>query len=307
MVPACDSRGFAPSASVSRGFLHPHTPNHESRPNTQSPPLGTPRARAPPPDRIQPPDDVDVSNPIVAARARRRRRRVGARYFFYRRRRASSRIVAHRIARAVHTSIGRDRDDVDTRTVTLPAHEEQAPARHEYGKSMPASCARRKHTKYTVSRRARHDASRPNVRTTRRVRTIDRSNASIARSGPIAIDRSLVLAFPFSPASRAFARRHRAPDERPHKNTRARHISRARAHHRVPRPERPNHISHRTHAPQPRRGCTCRPRTRWLASLPGFPKSRCIARGRRRGSSFAARFYASRRERARGPRWRRRR
>ncbi|OUS45302.1 hypothetical protein BE221DRAFT_49923, partial [Ostreococcus tauri] len=53
-----------------------------------------------------------------------------------------------------HVDTAHTVDDVarDGRTVTLPAQDEHAPARHEYGKSMPASCRTRKHAEISVSR-----------------------------------------------------------------------------------------------------------------------------------------------------------
>ena len=52
------------------------------------------------------------------------------------------------------------------RTVTLPAHEEQAPARHEYGRSMPASCATREETRARKNRQSMR-ARRTRVHRTR--------------------------------------------------------------------------------------------------------------------------------------------
>lgn len=68
--------------------------------------------------------------------------------------------------------------------MTLPAHEEQAPARHEYGRSMPASCATREETHTRENRQSMRPRARVNRTRVKRKDSRDDGWISIA----IAID-----------------------------------------------------------------------------------------------------------------------
>ena len=68
--------------------------------------------------------------------------------------------------------------------MTLPAHEEQAPARHEYGRSMPASCATREETHTRENRQSMCPRARVNRTRVHRKDSRDDGWISIA----IAID-----------------------------------------------------------------------------------------------------------------------